>query len=57
MTIKKLIPCTLTAAVLASAALTGCSSKGTSDKEYYSCKDFCTGDKGDCHKVCRDQGY
>ena len=32
MTIKKLIPCTLTAAVLASAALTGCSSKGTSDK-------------------------
>ena len=32
MTIKKLIPCTLTAAVIASAALTGCSSKGTSDK-------------------------
>ena len=30
MTIKKLIPCTLTAAVIASAALTGCSSK-----EYY----------------------
>ena len=32
MTIKKLIPCTLTAAVIASAALTGCSSKATSDK-------------------------
>ncbi len=32
MTIKKLIPCTLTAAVLASAALTGCSSKSASDK-------------------------
>lgn len=32
MTIKKLIPCTLTAAVIAFAALTGCSSKGTSDK-------------------------
>lgn len=32
MTIKKLIPCTLTAAVIASTALTGCSSKGTSDK-------------------------
>ena len=56
MTIKKLIPCTLTAAVLASAALTGCSSKGTSDKSTTAAK-ICTGDKGDCHKVCRDQGY
>ena len=57
MTIKKLIPCTLTAAVIASAALTGCSSKGTSDKSTTAAKDFCTGDKGDYYKVCRDQGY
>ena len=38
MTIKKLIPCTLTAAVLASTALTGCSSKGTSDKSITAAK-------------------